>query len=456
MCFLEQMTHMMIQGSDPCKNSMKFYKSILQKILAKLARATIRRYKPIIIGITGSVGKTSTREVVFAVLSKKYRVRQAEKNYNNEIGFPLAILGISHYGRNIFKWLFALIHVNLRLSALVRDQYPEILVLEYGVDRPDDMDYLLSIAKPHIAIVTAIGDIPVHVEFFKDPEELIAEKTKLVQALPDDGTAILNHDDFAVYGMKDKTKARVITFGIEEHANVKIANHELRIKKDKNEDNVPDGVSFKIEHKGNVVPMRLYNTFGVPQVYSAAAAASAGITLGLNLVDISEALAQFNPPPGRLRLLEGIKNSWILDDTYNAAPESMRLALDTLKDLPGKRKIVVLGDMLEIGKYSEAAHRAVGDQAAKFVDLLFCVGPRTKFVAEEARMRGMKHEKVLLFDNSESAGQALDPLIRDGDLILVKGSQSMRMEKAVEEIMAHPEKAAELLVRQDAHWRNKK
>src|SRR3990167_7378632 len=105
-------------------------KSILQKILATLARETIRRYKPIIIGITGSVGKTSTREAVFAVLSKKYRVRQAEKNYNNEIGFPLAILGISHYGRNIFKWLSALIHVNLRLSALVRDQYPEILVLE--------------------------------------------------------------------------------------------------------------------------------------------------------------------------------------------------------------------------------------------------------------------------------------------------------------------------------------
>ena len=430
-------------------------KSILQKILATLARETIRRYKPIIIGITGSVGKTSTREAVFAVLSKKYRVRQAEKNYNNEIGFPLATLGISHHGRNVFAWIFVLIRTLIRM--IFRNQpYPEILVLEYGIDRPGDMDYLLSIAKPHIAIVTAIGDIPVHVEFFKDPQELIAEKAKLVRALPGDGTTILSHDDFAVYGMKDKTKARVIAFGTEEHADVKIMNQELRSKKDENGNNEPNGISFKIEHKGNVVPVRLHDTFGTPQVYAAAAAAAAGIALGLNLVEISEALAQFNPPPGRLRLLKGIKSSLILDDTYNAAPESMRLALDTLNALPGERKIAVLGDMLEIGIYSEQAHRAVGDQAAKFVDLLFCIGPRAKFIAEDARMCGMGHEKVLLFDNSESAGQALDPLIREGDLILVKGSQSMRMEKAVEEIMAHPEKAAELLVRQDAHWRNKK
>ncbi|MBI2121644.1 MAG: UDP-N-acetylmuramoyl-tripeptide--D-alanyl-D-alanine ligase [Candidatus Sungbacteria bacterium] len=440
-------------------------KSILQKILAILARATIRKYKPKIIGITGSVGKTSTREAVFAVLSKKYRVRQAEKNYNNEIGFPLAILGIPHCGRNIFGWLYGLIRANRRI--VWRSPYPEALVLEYGMDRPGDMDYLLSIAKPDIAVVTAIGDIPVHVEFFKDIEELIMEKAKLVVALPAGGLAVLNHDDFAVYGMKDKTKARVITFGTEEHSDIKTTNYKLQIIKDNQGNDIPDGVSFKIEYQGNMMPARFKNTFGMPQVYSAAAAAAVGIALGLNLVEISEALASFNPISGRLRLLDGIKNSWILDDTYNAAPESMRLALDTLRVLPGKRKIAVLGDMLEIGKYSEQAHRAVGDQAAKFVDLLFCVGPRAKFIADAAQQSGRAspHEmgreaghallQIFKFGDSESAGKTLDPMIREGDLILVKGSQSMRMEKVVEEIMAHPEKAGELLVRQDKNWKRK-
>lgn len=426
-------------------------KSILQKVLAVLARATIRKYKPLVIGITGSVGKTSTREAIFAVLKKKFRVRRAEKNYNNEIGFPLAILGISHHGKNVFKWISALVRVLFRV-VLRKYEYPEILVLEYGIDHPGDMDYLLSIARPNIAVVTAIGDVPVHVEFFKDPENVVAEKAKLVAAVPDDGYVILNHDDYVVYDMKDKAKGKVLTFGFEEHSEVKITNYQLSVIKNTELGDIPEGTSFKIQHAGNTVPFRASGAFGEPQAYAAAAATAVGITLGLNLVEISEAIKDYVPPAGRLRLIRGIKNSFVLDDTYNAAPEAMRAALDTLKSLPGKRKIAVLGDMLEIGRFAEQAHRATGDQAAKFVDLLFCVGPRTKFIADEALVQGMRHEQILKFDDSESAGRALDPMIRPGDLILVKGSQSMRMEKVVEEIMAHPERTGELLVRQDKYW----
>lgn len=433
-------------------------KSILQKILAFLARSVIRKYKPTIIGITGSVGKTSAREAIFTVLKNKYWVRRAEKNYNNEIGLPLTILGIPYYGRNILKWLSAFVRVIFRLSAFVRDQYPEILVLEYGVDHPGDMDYLLSIAKPNIAVVTAIGDIPVHVEFFKSPEELIAEKTKLVEALPTDGYAALNHDDFAVYGMKEKTKASTITFGFEEHADFKIINYKLRTVKNEKYGEVPDGIVFKIENGGDVVPMRLHGVFGTPQVYAATAAAAVGLILNMNLVEISKALEEFISPPGRMRLIKGIKNTFILDDTYNAAPESMRAALGALRALPGKRKIAVLGDMLEIGKYSEQAHRAIGKQAAEFVDLLFTVGPRAKFMADEYRSRiGSRTElsSVQVFDDSAAAGKLLDSMFQEGDLILVKGSQALRMEKAVEEIMAGPERAHELLVRQDEYWKNR-
>lgn len=434
--------------------------SILQKVLAVLARAAIRKYNPIIVGITGSVGKTSIKEAIYAVLKNKYRVGKAEKNYNNEIGLPLSILGIPHCGKNIFKWVFILLRPSWRI--LHEDKnYPEILILEYGVDRPGDMDYLLSIAKPKIAVVTAIGDIPVHVEFFKNPEQLIEEKAKLVQVLPVNGFAVLNHDDYAVYDMKEKTKARVITYGQEEHADLKVMNYELRTKKDPTlNDDIPEGISFKVEYAGSVVPIRLQDAFGLPQTYAASAAAAVGLVLNLNLVEISEALHNYTPPSGRLRLLRGIKNSFILDDTYNASPESMRLALDTLKELPAKRKIAVLGDMLEIGRYTEQAHRAVGDQAGEFIDLLFTVGPRAKFIADEVLTSGLERiarqlesNQVFKFDDSLAAGRALDPLIQPGDLILVKGSQATRMERAVEEIMAHPEKTKELLVRQEDYWK---
>ena len=433
-------------------------KSILQKILSILARTAIRKYKPTIIGITGSVGKTSTREAIFEVLKKKYRVRTAEKNYNTEIGLPLTILGIPHYGKNIFGWLYGLIRANKRI--VFGGAYPEILILEYGIDHPGDMDRLLSIVRPDIGVVTAIGDVPVHVEFFKDPEEVVAEKAKLVSAVSKDGRVILNHDDYAVYDMKDKSKAKVLTFGFEEKAEIKIINYQLSISKDAKFGDIPDGITFKIEHQGHVVPFRLHGAFGEPQAYAVAAAAAVGISLGMNLVEVSEAIKGFYPPPGRMRLLKGIKDSFVLDDTYNAAPEAMRSALDTLKGLPGIRKIAVLGDMLEIGKYTEQAHRAIGDQAGDFVDLLVTVGPRAKFIADEAATRGIEgrvlsKDQILRFEDSAEAGEALASLIKKGDLVLVKGSQSMRMEKAVEKIMAHPERAAELLVRQEEYWKSK-
>ncbi len=381
-------------------------KSILQKKLAWLARKTIRTYQPKIIGITGSVGKTSTRDATYEVLKKRFRVRKSEKNYNNEIGFPLAILGVQHQGTSTLGWITVLIKAYVK-TIFHDPQYPELLILEYGIDHPGDMDYLLSIAKPSIAVVTAIGEVPVHVEFFKDQGEIIKEKAKLVGAVSPTGYAILNHDDYAVYDMKEKTRAHPVTFGFEENADVRVSNLKLQLGKDEEIGDIPEGITFKIEHKGNFVPVRLKNTFGVPQAYAAAAAIAVGVTLGMNLVDIADQLYEYASPSGRMRLIKGVKQSLILDDTYNAAPEAMRAALDTLKNLPGKRKIAVLGDMLEIGTYTEQVHRATGDHAAEFVDLLFTVGVRAKFIAEEARTRGIESDarhldesKVFTFDDA--------------------------------------------------------
>lgn len=424
-------------------------KIVFQSILAFFARAIIRRYRPKIIAVTGSVGKTSTKDAIYAVLKNRYRVRRSEKSLNSEIGLPLAILDAENHYHSVLGWMGEIFKIFRKV--IFGFDYPEILVLEYGIQKPGDMDYLLSIAKPNIVVVTAIGGVPVHVEFFAGPEEIAREKAKLVAVLPENGTAVLNLDDYIVYDMRDRTKAGAITFGVDEHASIRITNYMFFHSKDKRVGDIPAGIAFKLEFNGSVVPVKLRDTFGFPQAYAAAAAAAVGIRFGMNMVEIAEALRGYQPPPGRMRLIKGIKNSFILDDSYNAAPDAMRSALDTLRELPAHRKIAVLGDMLEIGKYTEQVHRAVGDQAASFADILFTAGPRAKFIADEARLQGLG--EVHSFDDSVSAGKALDPMIGEGDLILIKGSQGMRMEKAVEEIMAHPEKAAELLVRQDEFWK---
>jgi len=427
-------------------------KIILQKILAVLAKVTLWRYKPVVIDITGSVGKSSTREAIFAVLRTKYRVWRSEKNYNTEIGVPLTILGISHHGHNVFGWFSALLCVLFRVL-FREDEYPEILVLEMGADRPGDIKYLARIAPPFIAVLTAIGEIPAHVEFFAGPLEVAEEKAELLKALPPDGFAIINGDDETLLEVKERTKAKKVSFGFDEYADVRISNYEIRVI-EKGELDYPDGISFKIENNGNVVPVRIHGAFGKPHAYAASAAAAVAGALNMNLVEVSAALEGYEAGPGRGRLIRGIKGSYVIDDTYNASPESMRAGLELLQKISGKRKIAVLGDMLEIGKYTEEAHRVVGDQAAEIVNFLFTVGERAKYIADEAITRGVEGRSrvldtshVFVFDDVVSAGRALDSMIQPGDIIFVKGSRAMHMEKVVEEIMAEPEKAESLLVR---------
>lgn len=433
-------------------------KSILEKILAWLARRTIQIHTPVIVGVTGSVGKTSTRDAIAVVLRKKFSVRTPEKNYNNEIGLPLTILGIPHHERDILRWAFSLVGAFFR-TLIPRSDYPDVLVLEYGIDRPLDMDTLLGIARPDIAVVTKIGDVPVHVEFFRDAAHVAEEKAKLITSLRDDGIAVLNHDDQLVLRMREKTKSKVVTYGKSLNADVRVMNSEFHTKESTTFANVPDGISFKIQYKGAVTPALLEHGLGAPQVYAAGAAAAVGVLMQMDMNTIVEALHSYEPPKGRLRVIEGIKDSLLLDDTYNAAPESMREALDIFETLRGKRKIAVLGDMLEIGRFSEEAHRDVGKRVSALADILLTVGKEARFIAEEAKATRPKKkkegtgEKVFSFVNSISAAKMLQTLLRPGDIVLIKGSQGARMERIIEEVMAHPEEAAHILVRQEKHWR---
>ena len=424
-----------------------FVANILRNILAQLARATIWRYRPGVIGVTGSVGKTSTKRAIAAVFANGRNLRASEGNLNNELGVALTILGewrpeelflVSHDcpagTRALAKCVFwiKVMWVSLfRLLVFRAEKYPEILILEYGVDRPGDMRKLLTMVRPNLSIITAVGDIPVHVEFFSGPEELAREKAKLIEYLPTAGFAILNYDDDTVLEFKNRTRAHTVTFGFSKGAEMRITNFETR-----SQNGEPKGISFTLEYAGVRVPVTLEGVFGKAQAYAAAAATCVGLAFGMNLVRVAEALRGYRAPEGRGTLLRGIKETYCIDDTYNASPLSMHAALDTLRQLPGKRKVAVLGDMLELGPYAIEAHQHLGEFVASVADVLVTVGPRAKFIGEAARTKGMHKKNVLLFDTAEDAAIPVQHLIKKGDLILIKGSHAIGLEKVVEEIKA--------------------
>ena len=417
----------------------------------------LRRRAPVIIAVTGSVGKTSTKEAIFAVFSQHFRTAKNEKIYRGEADIALTLLGLRPTKARLLGWLASPLKGMFRV--ILPDPYPEVFVLEMGVDRPYDLDKFLQFIHPSVSVITAIGDIPVHVEFFAGPEALAREKAKIVKILGVEECAILNFDDETVREMHEKTRARVMTYGFGEGADVRASNYKLLTGKISGE-LVPRGITFKLEYRESFVPVRIHGAFGKQHVYAALAAAAAGIARGLNTIEVGEALSAYEAPPGRLRFLPGIKGTSLLDDTYNASPLSMHAALDTLEELPlteraesPPRKIAVLGDMLEIGKYTIQAHKAIGRRARNVVDILFTVGARSRFIAEEAIAEGMNEENVFSFAAAEDAGRKLQEILQKGDLVLVKGSQLMRMEKVVEEVMAEPQKAKELLVRQEPYWK---
>lgn len=420
----------------------------LQNVLKVLARLTIKRYRPFIIGVTGSAGKTSTKSAIYAVLSSDFAVRMGKGNLNNELGLPLVILGDYKTSGGVFFWLKVLFFGSGGL--IWRKNYPHILILEYGADKPGDMDYLLTITKPNLAVITAVGEIPVHVEFYHGPEGVAKEKGKLASSVGSDGSVVLNLDDPFVADMKDLTRGNVMTYGFSEMADLKISNFMNR----SDEDGTPLGVSFKLETGDNFVPVKIDGSLGRARAYSAAAAAAVGLIKGMNLVKISETLTQYESEPGRCRPLEGVKNTNLIDDTYNSSPIAVASALEILKDIPAPRKVAILGDMAELGQYTNYTHEEAGKLVEESADVLVTVGDKGKFIADGASKHGLSKNNIYSFTDAEETIKNIKDIIEPHDLILIKGSQSMRMEKIVLEIMAHPEEASRLLVRQYGKWLN--
>lgn len=430
----------------------KIFKKIVIKILTWQAQIVLKRYKPKIIAITGSVGKTSTKDAIFTVLSKFKTVRKSEKSYNSEIGLPLTILGIPNGWNSPVIWLENIIR-GFKLIFWAR-AYPQWLVLEVGAGKPNDIKSVTKWLSPDIVVITRFPDKPVHVEFFGTIEKIIEEKSALAFALKQNGTLILNHDDPKVYTLHEKAHRKAVSYGLHENATYH-GTYPAYKYKNENEITIPEGISFKLEHEGNTFPVMLPHIIGMHYVGQALAALAVAHEVGCDLLSSINAITEYMTPPGRLSLVEGIHHSVIIDDTYNASPVAMQAAIDVLKDMKGKRKIAVLGDMLELGKMTEDAHREIGHEVIGIVDVLVVVGHRSKFIREGALEKGFSEKNIYSFDTARQAAQFLKDAVQKGDIVLLKGSQGIRLERAVEAIMAHPENKTKILCRQEKEWQNR-
>ena len=328
-----------------------------------------------VVGITGSVGKTTTKELVSAVLARRYITLKSEASYNNEIGLPLTLLHLT-------------------------DKH-ECVVLEMGMYDVGEICSLACIAQPHVGVVTIIG--PVHLERAGMIERIVQAKTELVEALPPapEGVAILNYDDERVRGMSKATEARVFYYGLSPEADL-WADHI-------------DGLGLPL--------------LGRHSVHTALRAAAVGLIEGLTWQEIMEGL---RGPSHQLRLMAvpGPKGTTILDDTYNASPASTIAALNLLDELGG-RKIAVLGDMLELGNYEQEGHEKVGMRALEVADVLIAVGPRGRMIGETARRWGMPADQVHIVEGNTEVIALLEGMVMEDDVILVKGSRGMQMEDIV-------------------------
>ena len=428
---------------------MNFFKQCVILIITWEARLVLMRHKPRIIAVTGSVGKTTTKDAIFSALAGVEHVRKSAKSFNSEIGVPLTILGCDNGWNNPFRWLM---NIATGIIVILKKDYPKWLVLEVGADRPGDIKRTAVWLRPDIAVITGVPEIPVHVEYFKSPEDVVREKRALAEHLKPGGKLILNGDDARMREIHGSFRGSAVTYGMESNNDFFASHEEICYQ-----DGLPVGMQFRVDHAGSSVPVSVFGALGRPRIYAALAAIAVADVVGIDTVTAAGALMSWDPPPGRVRIIQGMKGSILIDDTYNSSPSAALAALDTLKEVRAGRRIAVMGDMLELGKYSRDAHRQVGERAAACADILITIGFRARAMAEAALDAGLKEESIRQYEKDDTA-RATDELladVREGDVILVKGSQGMRMERIVRALMNEPAQAADLLVRMDREWQTR-
>jgi len=348
-----------------------------------------------VVGITGSVGKTTTKELTASVLAQRYNTIKSEASYNNEIGLPLTVLRLTSQHQRA--------------------------VLEMGMYDVGEISDLARIGQPQVGVVTIVR--PVHLERAGSFQRIVEAKTELIEALPPapEGTAILNYDDENVRQMATATEARILTYGLSPNADLwadRIEGLGLR------------GIRFRLHYEGETVHVKL-PLLGRHSVHTALRATAVGLVEGLSWEEIVVGLRSVEPSAQlRLYAVEGPQGATILDDTYNASPASTIAALNLLKELKGRR-IAVLGDMLELGHYEQEGHEKVGMRALEVADVLVTVGDLGRIIGETAVRWGMSQNRVHTVGSNDGAIDLLESIVKEGDVILVKGSRALKMEEIV-------------------------
>ncbi|HUQ29980.1 MAG TPA: UDP-N-acetylmuramoyl-tripeptide--D-alanyl-D-alanine ligase [Candidatus Paceibacterota bacterium] len=423
-------------------------RSFVAELLAFAARGVVRRYRPKIVMVTGSVGKTSTKDAVAAVLSTSFFVRKSEKSYNSEFGVPLTIFGVPNPWGNPFSWL-RVIKEAVGLLVLP-NHYPNLLVLEVGADRPGDLAKILRIATPDAVIITRLPDVPVHVEAYATPQAVRDEEFSPAYALPPAAPLIVSSSDSFAMEMALRTPAHVVSYGVAPESDTRLSQIGFHT-----EQGIVVGMKAEVtagDEKGEVI---IKGSIGEAQMFSAGAAVTIGRLFGISLTQSIVALAALVPPPGRGRLISGKNESVLIDESYNSSPAAVEIALSNLKKFPARgRRIAVLGDMLELGRYSVKEHERIGELAAQTVDVVIGVGIRAKQIVEAARRMGMTVESAFAVDDSSAVAGMLSSFVQKGDVVLVKGSQSIRTERIVESLLGDPVDISKL-VRQEREWKKR-
>jgi UDP-N-acetylmuramoyl-tripeptide--D-alanyl-D-alanine ligase len=428
----------------------QLFKNTVTKILTIEAKLLLKRHKPTIIAITGSVGKTSSKDAIYTAIKGSVHARKSEKSFNSDIGVALTILGLHNGWSNPLSWIKNI--ADGLLQVVFGGEYPKVLVLEMGVDRPGDMKRLTEWIRPHIVVLTRLPEVPVHVEFFSSPQQVAEEKMTLVHALRPQGTLLYNADDQKIISAIKEVSVQALGFGHAENAHFHATSESLLYKGD-----VLYGTSFSIRNvNGEEGQVEVHGAVGTQHTYAYTAAVGVASILDIPLPVATLALQEHVLPQGRMRLFDGIHGSRIIDDTYNSSPTACEHALATLAQVETKgKKIAVLGDMLELGQFSVQEHTRIGERIAGRADILVTVGVRARAIAETALARGMSEDHVFQFDDAKQAIPQLTSIVGEGDVILVKASQGIRAERIVEALLQDPHTDKNELVRQDTMWQRK-
>ena len=396
---------------------MNWQRKSIRNLLGKLAQFILWRYRPKIVGITGSIGKTSTTQFTETILSKKFTTRTVDEDFTTDIAVSASILGIKAF-RKLKKGLKDI--PKLLYNLIIPQKYPQILILELRSQKKGRIRYLSELVRPEVGIITAIA--PSHMEHFKDLKTVFIEKKALVECIPKHGLVILNFDDQKVRDMASSTQAKVFYFGLDKRADIWADKIEVSL----------EGLRFGLHFKNKRHVVYAPGIINKYHIYPILAAVACAYSLGMKMNEIISALKDSEPVEGRGNKVLGPKSSILINDTFNANPKSTCASLEILEDVAGdRRKIAVLGNMLELGQFEEKSHKEVGRKAARIVDLLVTSGNLAKIIAQEAIECGLPKEKIFITKSSKEAASLLKSKIQKGDIILVKGSHGARMREVI-------------------------